>query len=124
MLREVDLSGNEISDVPTQLSGFPALEKIVLDNNKIRDRNVFVTLSRIRHMREVSLAYNFLDAVPEYACSEGSFRTLEALDLSFNYISREEDVWALPRLERLETLILYGNPLLGPTGEDQLQVRE
>ena len=94
----------------------------MLDNNKIRDRSVFVTLSKVKFIREVSLAYNFLDGIPEYACGEGCFRILEYLNLSFNYIAREEDIWAIPTLLRLETLILYGNPLLGPTGEDQLQI--
>jgi Leucine-rich repeat (LRR) protein len=121
-LREVDLSGNNITDLPTQLSSFPALEKIVLDNNKIKDRSVFVTLGKIHNIREVSLAYNFIDAVPEYVCVDGFFRVLEFLDLSFNYIGNEEDIMCVPRILRLETLIIYGNPLLGPSGEDQLQM--
>ena len=49
-------------------------------------------------------------------------RFLEVLDLSFNYFSEEEKVECLVTLPRLVTLMLYGNPLLGPTGEDPMFV--
>ena len=48
----------------------------------------------------------------------GGFRSLLSLNLAFNYIAEEGDVMAVSVLPKLETLVLYGNPLLGPTGED------
>lgn len=49
-----------------------------------------------------------------------SFPLLESLNLGFNYIGREKDVESLVLLDRLQRIILYGNPLAGPTGEDPL----
>lgn len=43
---------------------------------------------------------------------------LESLDISFNYFAYEENIEPLVYLPRLLTVMLYGNPVLGPTGED------
>lgn len=48
-------------------------------------------------------------------------RLLESLDLSFNYFSEEQALMPLLELMRLDKLMIYGNPLLGPTGEDPLR---
>lgn len=47
-------------------------------------------------------------------------RLLETLDIAFNFFGSEESVEAIVLMGRLKTLILYGNPLLGPTGEDPM----
>lgn len=46
------------------------------------------------------------------------YRLLESLSLAFNFFGTDESVEAAIRLPRLLLLTLYGNPLLGPTGED------
>lgn len=72
-------------------------------------------------MRELNLAFNYFTGVnldPEIA--EQAFPLLEALDLGFNFIGSESDVVVVVLFERLQRLILYGNPLAGPTGEDSL----
>jgi hypothetical protein len=50
------------------------------------------------------------------------FKLLTTLDLSYNYFSIETDLMPLVRLYRLADVMLYGNPLLGPTGEDPLKI--
>jgi hypothetical protein len=40
--------------------------------------------------------------------------------LSFNYFSSEDDIRSIHGMPRLTRLLLYGNPVLGPTGEDPL----
>ena len=44
-------------------------------------------------------------------------RLLETLDVAYNYFSREDTLLPVIHLPRLLSLLLYGNPLLGPTGE-------
>lgn len=76
-------------------------------------------LSQLPALRELNLAFNYFTRVnfaPKFA--EHAFPLLEGLDLGFNYISSEDDVVVLVFLERLQRIILYGNPLTGPTGED------
>jgi hypothetical protein len=45
---------------------------------------------------------------------------LETLDISFNYFSDLKSIEAVVLLNRLTVFILYGNPVLGPTGEDPM----
>ncbi len=47
-------------------------------------------------------------------------RLLEILDIAFNFFGSEESIEAIVLMGRLKTLILYGNPVLGPTGEDPM----
>jgi hypothetical protein len=48
------------------------------------------------------------------------YSLLETLDIAFNYFSTEESIEAIVLLNRLVTIMLYGNPVLGPTGEDPM----
>lgn len=76
-------------------------------------------LSTLPALRELNLAFNYFTGIhftPETV--EYAFPLLETLDLGFNYISHQNDVEGLILLERLQRIILYGNPLAGPTGED------
>lgn len=47
-------------------------------------------------------------------------RFLDTLDISFNFFGNESDIVGVVFLNRLETFLLYGNPVLGPTGEDPM----
>jgi hypothetical protein len=119
-LKELDLCGNSLCGLPMEMFRFPKLEKIMLDNNKLDDNSVFGILCMISNLRYLSLAYNFLHNIPSQCCAEGYFPLLTTLDLSFNYFGTEEDVTPFVDLPRLNQVMLYGNPLLGPTGEDPL----
>jgi hypothetical protein len=118
-LRELDLSGNDLKGLPREMYRFRSLEKLYLDNNKIDDTNVFIIMAAVSHLRYLSLAYNFLSNIPQ-SCIEdsGMYPLLQCLDLSFNYFGSEDDVQVVLDMSRLEKCMLYGNPLLGPSGED------
>lgn len=78
-------------------------------------------LSELTALRELNLAFNYFTGVnlkPETV--ECAFPLLEGLDLGFNYIGSERDVSVVVLFERLQRIVLYGNPLAGPTGEDSL----
>jgi hypothetical protein len=117
-LKELDLCGNNLKGLPMEMYRFRSLEKILLDNNKIDDNNIFRVLCTVTNLRYVSVAYNFLHKIPPECCEEGFFHLLTTLDVSFNYFSREDDLLPIVDLPRLLQAMIYGNPLLGPTGED------
>lgn len=78
-------------------------------------------LSTLPALRELNLAFNYFTSIslkPEII--DFVFPLLEALDLGFNYVGNESDVVDLVLLDKLQRIILYGNPLVGPTGEDPL----
>lgn len=72
-------------------------------------------------LRELNLAFNYFTGIHfTPLTAEYAFPLLEVLDLGFNYVGHETHVEGLIFLERLQRIILYGNPLAGPTGEDPL----
>lgn len=76
-------------------------------------------LSKLPVLRELNLAFNYFTAVRYTPDLAGvSFALLEDLDLGFNYIGHEAAIEGLALLERLQRIVLYGNPLAGRTGED------
>lgn len=78
-------------------------------------------LSKLPALRELSLAFNYFTGIKLRPEAVGcAFPLLEGLDLGFNYIGSESDVVVVVLFERLQRIILYGNPLAGPTGEDSL----
>lgn len=117
-LRELDLSGNALGGLPHDMYRFHALEKLYLDNNKIDDNNVFSILCAMENLRYLSLAYNFLSRIPEGTMDEGMHTLLQVLDVSFNYFGTEEALQPMIELPRLVQAMVYGNPVLGPKGED------
>eukprot|EP01038_Epipyxis_sp_PR26KG_P013247 gene13247-17753_t len=119
-LKELDMSGNNLEHLPSDMTKFIILEKIILDYNKFENNNIFIILSTIPNLRHVGLANNFLSYIPTQ-CSQ-DFRLLETLDVSFNYFGAEIDIEPVVLLPRLTTLMLYGNPILGPTGEDPMYI--
>ena len=121
-LRDLDLCGNDLRELPANLNGFYCLEKLLLEHNKIESAEALVSLSYLPVLRMASLAYNFLYEFPAEACTKHSFRHLNTLDLSFNYIGSEDSVAPMIQLHSLNTVILYGNPILGPTGEDSMKI--
>lgn len=42
--------------------------------------------------------------------------------MAFNYFNSEDELEPLTTLPRLVTLMLYGNPVLGPSGEDPMYI--
>jgi hypothetical protein len=74
LLRDLDLSGNELPAIPRDLHHLRSLEKLILERNKLDDIDTFPILSRLPQIRVVSVAYNFLSEVPAECCGEGRFK--------------------------------------------------
>lgn len=140
-LKELDLCGNNLRGLPPHMEQFRVLEKILLEHNKIEDNSTFDSLSCLPNIRVISLAFNFLSKIstaagqrlrwtndilchvsPPASLTMHAFRNLQSLDISFNYFGNDDDIRPLITVPKLATLILYGNPLLGPTGEDPQRI--
>ncbi|CAM9938228.1 unnamed protein product [Laminaria digitata] len=120
-LTDLDLTCNGLTELPEAVGDFEQLQKLCLERNQLESDAVVDVLSKLPALRELSLAFNYFTGVtlsPEAA--ECAFPLLEGLDLGFNYIGDQHDVVVLVLLERLQRVILYGNPLAGSTGEDSL----
>ena len=121
-LMELDVSGNSLKALPYDMSKFVALRRLIAENNKFDDNYSFEKLSKIPGLEHCDLAYNYLSKFPAKACDGEGFKYLKSLDISFNYFTEEEDAKPIIKMPRLYFLYLYGNPVLGPTGEDPMKM--
>lgn len=122
LLRVLDLSGNELTTIPSNLNEFMKLEKLILDHNKISDNHIFSILALIPKINYISLAYNYLSKIDKDYCGIHKYEYIQVLNLSFNYFSFEKDIQYILQQKHIQQIIIYGNPILGPTGEDVLQI--
>jgi len=121
-LRDLDLCGNNLGTLHDDWANFAALEKLLLNYNKLEDNYIFASLSSAPTLRHLGVANNFLSEVPSEVLSTEGFRLLETLDVSFNYFPTEASLESATKLPRLTVLQLYGNPMLGPSGEDPMYI--
>ncbi|CAM9151997.1 unnamed protein product, partial [Discosporangium mesarthrocarpum] len=121
-LCDLDLTCNGLASLPDGMSRLQSLQRLTLERNQLDNGgDVLQVLSVIPDLLELNLAYNYFTALEIDSMDvDRPFPSLKGLDLAFNYVGREDDVMSVVMLPRLERLILYGNPLAGPTGEDPL----
>ncbi len=74
VLRDLDLCGNELCELPLDMAAFTCLEKLLLERNKLQDPECMVILSTIPNLRILSVAYNFLSIAPQQCNREGHFQ--------------------------------------------------
>lgn len=121
-LRDLDISGNKLKEVPDDWQHFRTLEKLLLDYNLFENNDIFTSISSAPNLRHLSVYDNHLSVFPELALSFEGFRVLETLDLACNYFNDEADIEPATRLPRIATLKLYGNRIFGESGEDPLYI--
>jgi hypothetical protein len=128
-LRELDLTCNGLEELPS-MTEFASLEVLILERNRFGNE-VVSTLASMPKLKVLNAGFNYVSAMPAHLETEPGFRCLEELNLSNNYIAAEEDIFPLVYLQRLQLVILYGNPLTeevetrdllaGGTGENKIK---
>jgi Leucine-rich repeat (LRR) protein len=73
-LKDLDLSGNKLKEVPDDWQHFRVLEKLLLDYNLFENNDIFVSISSAPNLRHLSVYDNHLSQFPELALSFEGFR--------------------------------------------------
>mmetsp|Transcript_840 Transcript_840/g.1523 ORF Transcript_840/g.1523 Transcript_840/m.1523 type:complete len:617 (-) Transcript_840:9-1859(-) len=120
-LADLDITYNMLEKLPKPkvMGNFESLKYLKAGNNGFESDTVLISLSSCPRLAEVDLSYNYLQRIPKEVIEEGCFTCLQGLNLSYNYIADEEELLPAVLIERLTRLLVYGNPLCGPTGEDE-----
>jgi Leucine-rich repeat (LRR) protein len=74
VLKELDLSGNCLTTLPSDMSNFTSLEKIILEYNKFDNNKLFQILGTMPNIRHVDLSHNYLSYIPRECCEYGGLR--------------------------------------------------
>lgn len=90
-LREIDISHNELTALPADMSCFATLERLNCDHNRLGSEANFLSLCSAPQLRSLSLAHNLARRLPQSACECG-FRELTALSLAHNQIKEVKKI--------------------------------
>jgi Leucine-rich repeat (LRR) protein len=94
-LKYLNLTWNQISVLPDDLSGWTSLERLLLNYNLLTD---FSQISGLDTLQELSLQGNQISSLPDSL----NLPELTTLDLSVNYITSLPDTLTIPELTSLE----------------------
>ncbi|XP_026280398.1 leucine-rich repeat-containing protein 58 [Frankliniella occidentalis] len=103
-IKELNLSGNDLTDFPPQVLDMPSLKYLYLGGNKIE--SIPDDVIRVSGLTVLSLGGNRLNEVPE---SVGQLAWLQVLVLSDNQL--ESLPAAIANLKHLKSLLLHKNRL-------------
>ncbi|KYN34470.1 Leucine-rich repeat-containing protein 58 [Trachymyrmex septentrionalis] len=103
-LRELNLSGNRLTEFPNQIFDLPGLKYLYLGGNRISE--ITKDIWKLQGLRVLSMGNNRLTEVP---CTLGQLKTLQALILCDNML--ESLPSSIANLTNLKTLSLHKNRL-------------
>eukprot|EP01062_Namystynia_karyoxenos_P033421 TRINITY_DN2459_c2_g1_i1.p1 TRINITY_DN2459_c2_g1~~TRINITY_DN2459_c2_g1_i1.p1 ORF type:complete len:670 (+),score=195.34 TRINITY_DN2459_c2_g1_i1:70-2010(+) len=115
-LVRLDLSCNDLVDLPHDLSRLENLRQLALENNRLEREQVFEALGTLPQLQEVNLNKNPLTRVPKLV--ESAFPRLEVVGLADCQFQYFEDLFAVTEWGRtqgtgagLRRAVLWGNPI-------------
>ena len=77
MLKELDLSGNNLKSLPPDMSVFRTLDKIILQYNKFDNNEMFLTLASIPNLRCLDVSHNYFSKLPKECNEDGNLRYVD-----------------------------------------------
>lgn len=113
-LERLDLSSNNLKNLPLDMSGLPNVTQLALENNKFSDPQVLLALSTMPSLLEVNLNFNSFTSVPRLSVEDGvgvCFPVLQVIGLASNQFEYFEDAYALTQVATLRRVVLWGNPV-------------
>jgi len=107
-LKELDMSNNELHDIPEQIAQLTALRRLNLSGNALR--KLPPAISQLAALEILDLKYNEIAKLPEELAV---LTSLHKIDISHNMLT--ELPWEIGRLENtLKNFDVQYNPLVVP----------
>ncbi len=103
-LQSLDLSGNNLSEIPDSITRLINLQSLDLKNNSISE--ICDSIARLTNLQSLDLSGNSLSEIPD---SITRLTNLQSLDLSRNSLSEIPD--SITRLTNLQSLDLKNNSI-------------
>lgn len=105
-LRNLSLSGSNLTEVPQEVTELNNLLYLELSNNKLSE--LPPEIENLKNLRNLILAYNNLSFLP---IEITNLNYLEMIDLSYNQFTKIPPELAILQGKRLKTYAIVGNPL-------------
>jgi Leucine-rich repeat (LRR) protein len=113
-LMNLDLSYNDLNELPDSLEHFMLLKKINLEGNNFRSdykaSNFWASLATLPRIEVISVARNKIRGIHTEKLAAGNFSTLIELDFSFNNVENQHNLICARNFISLKKLYITGNP--------------
>lgn len=113
-LRTLNLMGNELQDLPEDMSFFVSLEVLNISCNQFesnqRSSQFWSALASIPNLKDLDISRNLYRGIHTEKLIPGNFGALERLDFSYNRAENQHNLICTRNFKSLKVLIVTGNP--------------
>jgi Leucine-rich repeat (LRR) protein len=113
-LMKLDLSFNELEELPESLQHFSLLKQLNLEGNNFRSdykaSNFWASLATLPRIESISVARNQIRGIHTEKLAAGNFSTLIELDFSYNIVENQHNLICSRNFVSLKKLYITGNP--------------
>ena len=104
--------------LPDDLKELKHLEELNLSGNMLSSQSTLINpailmkvLGQIPKLKRLNLSRNKLQGIHfDLLSREDDFIILQELDIGYNLVNEEDDVWYATQMKNLQILIITGNP--------------
>lgn len=122
-LKHLDLAANNLEQLPDDLFHFANLEELNLSSNFFSSvpyvgnpAIVFKTLGGLQRLKRLNLSRNkFFKFHAEMLNPHNDFLQLQEIDMSFNLVDNQRNMWFLAMTKAINVVNITGNPFAAPT---------
>lgn len=128
-LKVLDLTANSIVQLPSDMSKFAALEEINLTDNNLGHKSkdtgctsLLKTLGQMPRLKRLNLSRNkIVRLASDLLKGNTDFLELQEIDVSFNWLDDERNLWFLSQTRGVNLVIITGNPFASRSGKNGAQ---
>lgn len=113
-LRILNLMGNELTDLPDDMSGLASIEILNLSCNRLESNSkasmFWASLASLPCLKDLDVSRNLLRGIHTEKLIPGNFNKIERIDFSYNRAENQHNLICTRNFKSLKVLIVTGNP--------------
>lgn len=113
-LRVLNLMGNELSDLPEDLSSLANVEILNLSCNRFesgaRASHLWASIASLPNLKDLDVSRNLMRGIHTEKLVPGNFNKIERIDFSYNKAENQHNLICTRNFKSLKVLIVTGNP--------------
>ncbi len=110
----MNLSGNNLKELPEEMSALSCLEDFDLSFNSFSSEykasNLWFSLAMLSNLKFLNVSKNFLRGIHTEKLIAGNFNLLEKLNFSYNIVENQHNLISVRNFLNLKSIDVTGNP--------------
>lgn len=118
-LKVLDLTANGITQLPSDMHKFQLLEDLNLTDNNLGHKSketgcttLLKSLGQMPRLKRLNLSRNkIVRLASDLLKGSSDFLELSEIDVSFNWLDNERNLWFLTQTKAVNLVVITGNPM-------------